>query len=251
MADSVWDAVKVNMSTSKPYAPWLILVSRLALFALVQALIAGIFWLAGIPNAWEESARWWIFSATVTNVISILLLNWLFRQEGKRFRDLFRFHRETFWVDLALSVGVFLLAGPIASLPSTAIAERLFNSSDEAVGLMFRPLPTWAVLTGALFPLTIGFAELPTYFGYVMPRLAKQTGSGWLAWALASLFLSLQHITLPLILDPRFILWRALMFLAFAFYVGLVIKLRPRLLPFMVIVHILIDFLTLSVYLIL
>jgi len=84
-----------------------------------------------------------------------------------------------------------------------------------------------------------------------MPRLEKRLANGWLAWAIASLFLSLQHCTLPLIFDGRFFLWRAVMFLPFALYIGLIIKLRPRLLPYLVIGHAVIDFLTLSTYLML
>ena len=40
----------------------------------------------------------------------------------------------------------------------------------------------------------------------------------------------------------------SVMFLPFAFYIGLVIKLRPRLLPFLAIGHFLIDITTLTVY---
>jgi hypothetical protein len=84
-------------------------------------------------------------------------------------------------------------------------------------------------------------AELPTYFGYSMPRLEGQTGRAWLAVALASGFLAIQHVALPLLFDGRFMTWRALMFLPFAFMVGILLHWRPRLLPYLVIVHILID----------
>jgi hypothetical protein len=53
--------------------------------------------------------------------------------------------------------------------------------------------------------------------------------------------LSLQHVTLPLVLDWRFVLWRALMFLPFALLLAVVLDRRPRLLPYLVIVHILLD----------
>ena len=104
-------------------------------------------------------------------------------------------------------------------------------------------------MVGLLFPLTIAFAELPTYFGYVMPRLAPQLKSGWLAWAVASFFLAFQHCFLPFILDGRFLLWRLGMYLPFAFFAGLLLKLRPSLLPYFVVMHALIDISTLSVYL--
>lgn len=238
----------MNSSESKKLFPWVMLVSRLVLFAIVQVLIAVALVLSGVSDAWEESARWWVFSVIGANIVSILLLDRLYKHEGKRFLDLFRFERETIWKDLALAIGGFILAGPIAFIPMNLLGNRILGSYDHAIAMMFRPLPLWALLIGVLFPLTISFAELPTYFGYVMPRLQQQVGSGWLAWALASFFLGVQHSTLPLILDGRFFLWRGVMYLPFAFYIGLVIKVRPRLLPYLVIGHALIDFMTLSVY---
>jgi hypothetical protein len=110
-------------------------------------------------------------------------------------------------------------------------------------------LPAWALVLSFLFPLTIGFAELPTYFGYVMPRLASQLKNGWLAWLIASLALAAQHMFLPLILDGGFILWRLLMYLPFALFGGLLIKLRPTLLPYSMIVHALADVSAVLVYL--
>jgi len=97
--------------------------------------------------------------------------------------------------------------------------------------------------------LTIAFAELPTYFGYALPRLTAQLNNGWLAWLLASLGLAVQHCFLPLLFDGRFILWRLGMYLPFALFAGLLLKLRPGLLPYLVIIHGLIDISTLSVYL--
>lgn len=238
----------MNSASYQSPFPWLVLFSRLVLFAIVQALIAIVLLLLGSPDAWSESARWWVFSTIVTNVVSILLLVRLFRAEGKRYLDLLHFERTTFWTDLALAIGVFILAAPIGTIPSIALGKMMFGASDVPVAMMYRPLPLWAILIGFLFPVTIAFSELPSYFGYVMPRLERELGNGWLAWALAALFLSLQHMTLPLILDGRFILWRAVMFLPFTLYLGWVLKVRPRLLPYLVVSHFLIDLLALSTY---
>lgn len=240
----------MNSTPSKAAFPWLMVLSRTVLFAIVQALIAVFFLLSGVTDAWHESERWWVFSVTGANVVSIILLVWLFKREGKRYLDLFRFERKTLWKDIALVIGAFILAGPIAFFPMNVLGDLIVGSYDNAITMLFRPLPVWALIAGLLFPITISFAELPTYFGYVMPRLEQKPGSGWLAWGIASFFLGIQHATLPLIFDWDFILWRALMYLPFAFYIGLVLKLRPRLMPYLVIGHGLIDLMTLSVYLI-
>ena len=44
-----------------------------------------------------------------------------------------------------------------------------------------------------------------------------------------------------LLFDLRFILWRGLMFIPFAFFAGIVLHWRPRLLPYMAMVHVLMD----------
>lgn len=55
---------------------------------------------------------------------------------------------------------------------------------------------------------------------------------------------------LPLILDSRFMLWRLGMFLPFALFIGLVLKLRPTLLPYYLIMHALLDISAVMTYLI-
>jgi hypothetical protein len=62
-----------------------------------------------------------------------------------------------------------------------------------------------------------------------------------LALALPAIMLGLQHVAVPLVFDWRYGLWRSLMFLPFAFLVGFALRWRPRLLPFMAAVHVLMD----------
>jgi len=54
---------------------------------------------------------------------------------------------------------------------------------------------------------------------------------------------------LPFILDGGYSLWRLGMFLPFALFTGLVLKFRPVLLPYFMIVHALMDVMTVLVYL--
>ena len=84
-----------------------------------------------------------------------------------------------------------------------------------------------------------------------MPRLEVQLKNSWLAWFIASFFLAAQHVFLPLILNGGYLLWRFGMFLPFALFTGFVVKLRPSLLPYFLIVHVLLDISTMLVYLML
>ena len=229
-------------------AVWGMLFSRSALFFFFQVLIALLLAALGLPNAWHEAPRWWPFAAAFTNLVSIFLLVRLFRAEGRRYWDLLRFSRQTLGEDLLWLLGALVIGLPVAAAPMTPLAAALFGDANIPVQMMFRPMPAWALAAAILFPLTIGFAELPTYFGYVMPRLTTLLKNGWAAWLLAALLLGLQHCFLPFIADGRFLLWRAGMYLPFALFVGLVLKLRPRMMPYMAIIHALMDFSALAVY---
>jgi membrane protease YdiL (CAAX protease family) len=108
---------------------------------------------------------------------------------------------------------------------------------------MFQPLDQWlAYILLFAFPITIAFAELATYFGYIMPRLEKKLNNKWMSLLLPVLFLSMQHCTLPFIPDINFIIYRGLVFLPFALLLGISIRLRPTLFPFFAILHGMMDF---------
>lgn len=232
-------------------APWLMLFSRSALFLLFQALIAMILFTAGVKSAWDESARWWTFAVSLTNIVSLYFLVQLFKAERKNFWDILRFSHETWKTDLLWLVGFGVIGLPIAAAPREPLAAAIFGDSMVATNMMFQPLPTWAFILSFIFPLTIWFSELPTYFGYCMPRLEGQLKNGWFAWIIASLFLAAQHMFLPFILNSGYLLWRFGMFLPFALVTGLVLKFRPSLLPYFVIVHALMDITTVLVYIML
>ena len=229
--------------------PWLMLLSRSALFLFFQLLIALVLRTSGTLSAWYESARWWTFMAIFANLVSVYLLLRVFKAEGKRYWDAIRFSRSTVKTDLIWFFLSSLVGMPIAAMPMNIVGAAIFGDPMTPTYMMFRPLPTWAFVLSFLFPLTIAFAELPTYFGYAMPRIAEQLKNGWLAWLIASFFLAAQHMFLPLIFDGGFMLWRLLMYLPFALFAGLMIKLRPTLLPYYLIVHALIDVSAVMVYL--
>jgi hypothetical protein len=61
------------------------------------------------------------------------------------------------------------------------------------------------------------------------------------ALVLPAIFLSLQHIAMPLVFDINYLVWRALMYLPFAFFIGIVLEKRQTLLPYLLITHVLMD----------
>jgi hypothetical protein len=211
-------------------------------FLAVQAAIALIFLLAGRPDPWEASIAWWPLAATVVSLATLAMLVWATGREGLRYVDLLSARRDTLLADIGWFLLVSLLAGPISFLPMQWLSAVLFGDPQAAGGMMFRALPGWAaIILFIAFPLTVALTELPLYFGYVMPRLEALSGKTWLAVLLPAIFLAAQHCALPLIFDWRFVAWRAVMFLPFALLLGIALRLRPSLMPYLIVGHFLID----------
>jgi hypothetical protein len=99
------------------------------------------------------------------------------------------------------------------------------------------------------FPVTIVFAELATYFGYIMPKLKEQLNAKWIAVLLPVIFLSIQHCTLPFIPDINFIIYRSLVFFPFSILIGLSIHYRSSLFIYFAILHGIMDFGTVLMFL--
>jgi hypothetical protein len=145
-------------------------------------------------------------------------------------------------VDILILVGLFIIGGPLGYFPNVILGSWLFSDPNTVLNMFIRPLPYGVVLVSlVLFPVSQGLAELPTYFGYVMPSFRKNGMNAILAISLPSLMLGLQHLAMPFLLDIRFILWRALMYIPFAFFCGILLYWRPRLLPYLAIIHVLMN----------
>lgn len=214
-----------------------LLASRMILFLIFQGIVAVLL------GSWVRSEGYWLLSATLTNIVSIVLLIFLFRKEGKSYIRLFRFSAVTLKKDILIFLGLTLLCGPVVFGPNYLLSHWLWNDPAIPYNLMFRPVDRWlAIILAVIFPVTIVFAELATYFGYIMPRLRANFSSALPALLLPVLFLSLQHLTLPFIPDLTFIIYRAVVFLPFALLIGIAVYIRPSLFPYFAILHGIMDF---------
>ena len=223
-------------------SPWVALPLRTALFIGFQSIFALVFLLVGNQDPWTSGAAWWPFSVIGTNGITMLVLIRYFKSQGRRYRDIFMIKKEQVKQDIGSMILILLLLLPVAFLPNVISAQLLFGDQLTAVGMLFQPLPLWAiVISMVIFPITQGLAEIPLYMSCCMPELEKRLRAPFIALLLPVLFLGAQHIAVPLLFDSRFILWRLVMYMPFALLVGIVIRLKPRLLPYLVVLHVLMD----------
>ena len=220
---------------------FLLLFSRLFLFLLSQILIALYV------NSWEGSVKYWVLSASLTNIAGIVILAKLLHQENISFFSIFRFQKANLKSDLVWFLILLLISVPIAIIPSLALSTLLWGNTEYYHQVLFQPLNRQLVyFLLIVYPLTTGLVELATYFGYIMPRLKGYFKSQWIVIALPVIAFSLQHCTLPLVFETKFIFFRGVMYLLFAFIYGIALYKRPSLLPWLAILQILIYILPMS-----
>lgn len=225
---------------------WYIMAGRTGLFFLFQC-VWFLLYLTGkeiLPaEAWLQGAAWWPFSVFFTNLICAAVMSIVLKKEGISYKSLFSFNTLTWKKDTLLVFAALLLMVPISMGPNLLLGIGLFGNMETPLSLFLLPLPVWAVLLGAmlLFPITQGVVELAFYFRFCMPRLTVTSGSSLPGYFWASIFLSIQHTMIPFLFNGYFIAWRGLMFLPFAFFMGALLLWRPRLLPYLAVVHTIMD----------
>jgi hypothetical protein len=192
-------------------------------------------------SSWKGSVKYWPIAATMTNIISIIILNVLLKEEKTSFFSLLRFQKEKINTDLIWLILLLLVSVPLAIFPSLALSNLLWGNTEYYHQVLFQPINK-ILLYFLLFayPISTGLAELTTYFGYVMPRLKNQLKSPWIIIALPVIAFSVQHCTLPLVFEAKFIFFRGLMYLLFSLVYGLAIYKRPSLLPWLAVLQVLI-----------
>jgi hypothetical protein len=234
--------VKSQPSTGmKRNLPFLLLPSRLILFGLFQLVLALILWPGKGLFDFQGAGVLWPYAALGANIVTILILRAVFRTEGLSFIDLYRFNRETVGRDILVTLAVLVVVAPLSYFPEVFLASALFQDPESVTRIMFGHLPRVVAILTVLFPLTIAFAELPFYMGYILPRLTARFRSLARGLLTAGFFLALQHCALPLMFNAPFILWRLGMFLPLALMMALAMAWRPRLLPYLMIGHALLD----------
>ena len=227
--------------------PWILLFGRILLFILIQSLFAFGLFLINDPTPWKSSGAFWMISVSIANLVCLATMTGLYRAQGKSYWDLFRISKENIKKDLLVLLPTLLITGPIAMLPNTLLANAIFGGPEATLAYLLQPVHMWIAIAGIiLFPITQGATELGLYFMVAMPGISKPVDQNkpavW-AYLVCAFMLGIQHAAAPLHSDASYLLWRGLMFIPFALFIGFILRWRPRLLPYVAVVHMLMDLL--------
>lgn len=231
--------IRAKQNLVSPSLPWLVLLLRVLLFYLTGLAGAGVFMLLGYTNPLKEITRWWGYQVIFTNIACLLILKALAAKEKIRFRDLIGYNRSNFKKDLIFML-LIIIPTFVVGFGGIWGAQFLFYGNSTPPGF-YQPLPFFAALIMLiLFPASNALIETTTYFGYSLQRIEAQGMRTAVAVIIASFFLSLQHIAIPLIFDTTHILMQFLGYLPLSLLAGLLYS-RMRQLPPIMAVHFLAD----------
>jgi len=221
---------------------WGMLTIRPGIPFVLLLLGALAYRLSGNVDAIKSASAWWLWYVTLTNAVCIFLYWFFGRKEGLNLREMYLINKSSFKEDMRWMLLAILGIGAFAMLPGSILAKALWNDTIYPITLLLQALPLLAVYPLLfLMPITQGLAELPVYWGYVGIRLKAKGMNKWIVILLVGLVLSLQHMFFSFQLDWKYDLWLALKFLPFALWTGFIMDRRPTTLPYLMILHTLMD----------
>lgn len=224
---------------------WGLLALRPLAFLAAQAAVALALALGGAAEPWWASAAWWPLAAILANVAGLAALAASLRAEGAPLRAVFapaggRAPAAVLGRDGGAAALAALPVLALGALVPWALGVALWGTPDIGQAVLVQPLPAWAAwATLVLFPVTMAAVELPTYAGFVAPRLGATRLGAVGAVVVVGLVLGLQHAALPFLPAKTFLVWRALALVPMALALIATLRRAPRLLPWFVALHLL------------
>ena len=215
----------------------LFLPARMVLILLSQAVAAGVLGLAGDPTPWESSQRWWMVYGTLADLGCLGLLVLLTRREGLRLRDLFGVTRQNLPRQFR-AIPLYLLASIPFVAGSAAIAIPFTGLQSIPLQVTVVDLPAGAAWYSVIvWPVIWAITEELVYLGFLLPRLEALTGRTWVAALVVVGMWSAQHLVIPFIADPVYLVTRFLSALVVVTGMTLVYLLLRRRLLATIVVH--------------
>lgn len=230
-----------------------LLFARTVFFVSFQLLVALLL-------SWNEAIPWWPLSMIATNAVCLVILIMLLRKEKKAFSSIQlmpfgsflplgkaaeflngRFTQNRL-MNVILDIVLFVMLLAFLGVPAIALNEFLNESIPVLrVTNITGMLPNWALyLMIVLLPLTQALVEFPWFYGYVYPRLEayfeakdgnRRMVASAKALAITLAFFGLQVVLVPPVIDPAYIMWRAISFVPLLLVIGITVRLAPRFMP--------------------
>lgn len=233
--------MKTEIKISSIFEVIFVMISRSLFFFLTQIVFFGFYLIILKNNEWLLTAKYWPIFALSGGIISIIITGMIMKRDNEQIMDFYKFEKKHIFKDIITITVILLLLSPLVLISNILSTKLLFEDPTMIEKIMFQKLPLWALITSFLFPVVTALTEIPVYYGFVLPKLSKQM-SVFIAMPAVIFFHLFQHCFLPFMFDIKFIIWRFIMFTPLAVILAITIYARRRLMPYLIIIHMILDF---------
>lgn len=191
------------MNTNKNKCMVYLLPIRCVIFALT--FIAGAIM---TKQKLDDISNWWSIAASIVNIITILLLFFIAKNNKSSYRELINYQRGRTKAKQIIGISVLVLVIGMAGM--YAAGYFCYGIIPYAAPMMIAPIPGWlAVINVAILPITTAFAEDGLYLGCGVNQIQNK----FLAITVPAFFFALQHSFIPTLFDCKYITYRFVSFL--------------------------------------
>lgn len=183
-----------------------------------------------------ESSVYWPVICIFANLITIFILFLVQKSEGLTYRDLFKNQIQLQSKNQDLMIVILMILSGIGFM--LMFGFLFFGKMPTH---MVQPMPVWlAIISLVLLPVSIIFAEFPLYYGYALNGIIKQKGKVFAYFYIVILY-ALQHAFMPLIIDPKYMIFKVVSFMPLLLIITPFYIQSKRMKP-MIIGHFILDF---------
>lgn len=190
-------------------------------------------------TTFESSGFYWGTHITIVNfILWFIMIRWFKTNNGRYFDFFKQFSKD----NTKLFVKILIPLVIISMAPNIILSIVLYQNAQIGTTFLLGDIPLFFMIINlTIFPLVQGIVELPFYYLFIMPKIQTLTTNRWIYIGLPVFFLSIQHAFMPFRLDLTYGVYRSLMFLPFALFIGLLINKKPSMMAYLVILHILMN----------
>lgn len=156
----------------------------------------------------DQISNWWSVTASIVNIITILLLFLAAKRKGLSYRELIHYQRRKTTVKEIILVSLVILMIGMAGMYLAGFL--CYGVIPYAAPMMIAPIPLWmAIINMVILPISTALAEEGLYLGCGVNQIENK----YVAIVLPAMFFALQHSFIPTLFEWRYILYRFLSFL--------------------------------------
>ena len=177
----------------------------------------------------SDISNWWSIVATIVNIITILLLVLITKKMNISYSKLINYEKGKTKIKQTVIITIIVLVS--ASIGMNLAGFICYGVIPYYAPMMASPIPViLAIINFILLPLTVPFAEDGLYLGCGVNQIKNKK----LSIIIPASFYALQHSFIPVLLEPKYIIYRFLSFLPLTIFFCIYYSKKKNPVPIMI-----------------